>query len=1455
MPPRGGRGAQRPASAPATAGITDAELLKQRNKVEKTLSQIQQLNNRRAVGEALDDGQKAKLQRKSQCEEELRMLYMQGTPVQRERLGVCGNCGRAGHSTANCPRGKSVPPAATSKVAPRTTATSSQHGGRGANSRGREAGRGRGASRGAADGRGRGRGSTSTSDRGGRGGSRGHSGSDLQNQLARPPASSSGNTSATSSSAPPHAAIDAGVEQFRTVTGATQAQARRHLVAAGGDVERAINSFFSSAPPPATRGPPPAKNHAPGTLNAQGGGTSSESLLASMFAFHQTAPAQALGEDDGDEEEDNERGGRRPHPAKKKVALDKHGLPLNNRGGGRRRPQQDRGATGLATRPSIADAVLIKQRNKIQKALAEIATLAAQKAAGEALDRNQLAKLGKQAAMEEELRQVYLQGTVEQRERLGVCGNCGRSGHWQANCPRGKAVVADPRPPPPALEPAPAASENLMPHELLAAEAVVASTVRYLDPALTNFRALEASAVATCHATAGSATGGDSGSGGDGQPAAAAAATTTTGSTTAAAKSAAIAVGGRADSSGGVLIVAEKPSVAKAIAQHLSKGRLRTASPADSLAPMCKLHHFHQFWTPTKAMLPVCATSVTGHLFSLDFDESANRGAGAANPGALYGAKTRKLLEDNSERNGLAAHLIAAAEGCRWLYLWLDCDREGENICFEVLSILRGAGLFVDDASVYRAHFSALTPSALFAAFGRPRRPNADEAMAVDARQELDLKIGCSFTRFLTRQLLEGAKVTFDDPSISVISYGPCQTPTLGFCVQRHEEIVAFVPRAFWGVAVWASVGGRVGLQLAWAKPQERSFLRADATRVLAACQRAATGVTSGDSASVSGNPGLRGGRGRAGSDRGAGGRGRGQRRGGKGHGINAVDGGPLDLVVIGVSNRERRLPPPMGLDTVQLLRAASAAMGMSPHGAMVIAERLYTSGFISYPRTESSQYPPSFDVQTLLREHSSHPDWGAAAREILAANPNVRPPREHLSTLSLPVSGSLFLSVAISVSLAPVSCACMAVSLSSAASARLAGTGKDAGDHPPITPMRACSRAQLRGGNSDWRLYDYIARHFIASLMAPLRYTEHTCTLHVMPRTSGKAGNNGSKRGGGGGGGVPDAGFTYTWHTIVSEGWVKIMPWRLEELRLNTDGALRVKLGDVAQINECTLTEGMTEPPPYLKEHELISAMDRHGIGTDASIPTHVQNICERAYVTVCDSSGNPVADEDDHAGHRDDGGSGHGRGSRARGGSSRGGGGSRGDGRSRGRGHRGRGGSLDQKQPTTDGDATTTAGRGRHMVPTKLGLALIRGLRRCDPSLIEPNLRCGMEKQVASIAAGEQSKGDVLSSNLSTFSQKFAAFSSPQMFEQHVRPLFVNEAAVKEIIRSSIAEQQRESEMTKHSSYGQFAKADAKADIASLMASQMEAQRLAEQRQKQRQELQQSVDPRQQILGALFS
>lgn len=67
------------------------------------------------------------------------------------------------------------------------------------------------------------------------------------------------------------------------------------------------------------------------------------------------------------------------------------------------------------------------------------------------------------------------------------------------------------------------------------------------------------------------------------------------------------------------------------------------------------------------------------------------------------------------------------------------------------------------------------------------------QAYAVEARILLDLRIGAAFTRMQTRTLQQRFHQLKD-----VISYGPCQFPTLGFVVSRYKQVKAFQPEAFW---------------------------------------------------------------------------------------------------------------------------------------------------------------------------------------------------------------------------------------------------------------------------------------------------------------------------------------------------------------------------------------------------------------------------------------------------------------------------------------------------------------------------------------------------------------------------------------------------------------------------------------------------------------------------------
>ena len=84
---------------------------------------------------------------------------------------------------------------------------------------------------------------------------------------------------------------------------------------------------------------------------------------------------------------------------------------------------------------------------------------------------------------------------------------------------------------------------------------------------------------------------------------------------------------------------------------------------------------------------------------------------------------------------------------------------------------------------------------------------------------------------------------------------------------------------------------------------------------------------------------------------------------------------------VVSMNTEKKHKGRPNALNTVELLKVASAGLGktcfnlslmnlmvlqlgMSPHHAMQIAERLYTSGYISYPRTETTQYADNADLK-----------------------------------------------------------------------------------------------------------------------------------------------------------------------------------------------------------------------------------------------------------------------------------------------------------------------------------------------------------------------------------------------------------------------------------------------------------------------------------------------------------
>ena len=149
-----------------------------------------------------------------------------------------------------------------------------------------------------------------------------------------------------------------------------------------------------------------------------------------------------------------------------------------------------------------------------------------------------------------------------------------------------------------------------------------------------------------------------------------------------------------------------------------------------------------------------------------------------------------------------------------------------------------------------------------------------------------------------------------------------------------------------------------------------------------------------------------------------------------------------------------------------------------------------------------------------------------------------------------------------------------------------------DAGDHPPITPVAAATREQAMacGGFDAWRLYELAARTFLAS---------------VSPDAVLRVGRASFDVGG--------EGFSASGQQLEEEGWYRALPNlapRCTPLPTwLTSAAAQARFAFPAP----KLEEGVTTEPDALSESELIGLMERHGIGTDASIATHVHTIEQR--------------------------------------------------------------------------------------------------------------------------------------------------------------------------------------------------------------------------------------------------
>ena len=197
------------------------------------------------------------------------------------------------------------------------------------------------------------------------------------------------------------------------------------------------------------------------------------------------------------------------------------------------------------------------------------------------------------------------------------------------------------------------------------------------------------------------------------------------------------------------LNVAEKPSVAKSVSQLLNGGQPQRVESRSQYNPVFRFDYFVESKNREYDML---FTSVRGHIMGYDFGPQNKIWDLSTSRDLYYANIYHNLIEDSKIiKDNLL--MIARKYRINTLILWLDCDREGENIAFEVVEIIRS--LNINNLQILRASFSAITKRDVVNAMENLAPPNKNLSDAVEIRQKIDLIIGASFTRIQTLTLRE----------------------------------------------------------------------------------------------------------------------------------------------------------------------------------------------------------------------------------------------------------------------------------------------------------------------------------------------------------------------------------------------------------------------------------------------------------------------------------------------------------------------------------------------------------------------------------------------------------------------------------------------------------------------------------------------------------------------------
>ncbi len=236
--------------------------------------------------------------------------------------------------------------------------------------------------------------------------------------------------------------------------------------------------------------------------------------------------------------------------------------------------------------------------------------------------------------------------------------------------------------------------------------------------------------------------------------------------------------------------------------------------------------------------------------------------------------------------------LKALAKDADKIYLATDMDREGEAIAWHLKEVIGGA-----DSKYERVVFNEITKTAIQNAFKQPSKLDIDRVNAQQARRFLDRVVGFMVSPLLWQKVARG------------LSAGRVQSVAMRLVVEREHEIRAFIPEEYWQIHADTHVASSK-------KDAEQIAIRLEATKQGGKTLKLVNKEQTDKVLEV----------------------------------LNAND-----FIVKEREEKPTQSRPSAPFITSTLQQAASTRLGFSVKKTMILAQRLYEAGHITYMRTDST--------------------------------------------------------------------------------------------------------------------------------------------------------------------------------------------------------------------------------------------------------------------------------------------------------------------------------------------------------------------------------------------------------------------------------------------------------------------------------------------------------------------